>query len=140
MKKQSFDKTIEEIETSCADELMMLLDIDIKDCTTDYLKELWIKWQKRNIAYDKYFKKLLLIGASAPIWLGLGIMLHLMTDNEIFFLIAILCPISVIIFAYGLINGHRQFGGKSTHDSIGLTIIEELNTRRHDGLTPIQRL
>ncbi len=132
MTDKSIDNYLASLEREFADELDCILFYDLSDYTTDYLYELKQKASIRKILHQTIFKKLVWLGASSPIWLLIGIIATFTTDNIWLPKIALLFPVAIFLFIYGLFRLHQRLGGLQKQEYISRLIEIEINRRnRH---------
>lgn len=136
MKDKSIDNYLRSLEKEYSDELDCVLVYDLNDYSTNYLYELRDKCTSRQILHRQVFKKIIWLGAISPLWLIIGIVAALATNNIWLPKIIILFPISIALFLFGLFKLHRQFGGMQKKEYIGRLIETEIN-RRNRSYPPI---
>lgn len=136
MKDKAIDNYLRSLEKEYADELDCILFYDLSDYTTTYLYELKDKCDIRKTLHRQGFKKLIWFAAISPLWLIIGVIAALATNNVWLPKIIILFPISIAFFLFGLFKLHRQFGGIQKQEYIGRLIETEIN-RRNRSYPPI---
>ncbi|MEM9888767.1 MAG: hypothetical protein AAF849_22920 [Bacteroidota bacterium] len=129
MTDQQIDRLLNRLERTHQDELKLVHQLKIDYFETDYLEELYIKWQSEHQLLLSHHKKLLIFTAISPIWLILSLtaehfQIPYLNYTGVLFPLSIFAYLNILFFLY------KRYGSIKQHDHTGNVLQLELMRRR----------
>ncbi|MEM0992028.1 MAG: hypothetical protein AAGI49_03285 [Bacteroidota bacterium] len=129
MTDQQIDRYLARLERTHRSELKMIHQFSIDYFETDYLEELYDRWQAAHKKLLSYHKNLLLFTALSPIWLVLALTANYFEIPYLSY-VGILFPLSLFAYINILLFLYKKYGSIKQHDHIGSILELELMKRR----------
>lgn len=125
----NIDQILHNMEEKAEDELSFMQSTGVEYFSTAQLRRLKGQWEIKNYYFHKLYKIWTRVGASAPIWLCIWLVLDLLGAPKIGLVFLFFFPLSLITFYIGMMIMRRIFPGKGHLDMVGSLINEELKKR-----------
>jgi hypothetical protein len=130
MNDKQIERFLSTLEKRYNNELNLIQQFDMAYFDTEYLEQLYVKWQLEEKSLNQKYYHLIVLALSSPIWLLIG---GLGTLIQSYFLAALiyLFPTSILITSIGIAQLYHQYGGLTQYKTIGKTVRQELLQRTH---------
>lgn len=127
MNDKQIDRYLSQLEKAHQDDLKMIQQFRMDYFETDYLEELYEKWQTQRQYLKNSHYQLFFLALSAPVWIVVASYL-----GDSFFALPVFLLFPITIFAtLGLLFAlYAKYGSPGQHNQLGNLLEHELIRRR----------
>ena len=127
MNDKQIDRYLSQLEKAHQDDLKMIQQFRMDYFETDYLEELYDKWQTQRQRLKVSYFQLFFFALTAPVWI---IVANYLGDPAFALPVFLLFPLTIFVTLGLLFRLYAKYGSPGQHNHLGNLLEHELIRRR----------